>query len=145
MQLKMNIPDNWFLRYMGKPWKANPEPPESYNCGELVRSIYYDLFGITTSAIPIENTQSMKQCLKAMQPEIFDLLPLSETDKPRNIDVAFMGRKLLAHCGVAVETSEGLKILHCPEAACGVCIDGIYELKLMGFGTIKWFRHKDLF
>lgn len=145
MQLIENLPDSWYLAYLGKPWKANPKPPESYNCGELVRSIHYDLFGIVTAAIPIENAQSRRQCLQAMQPTIFDLLPLPEGYEPRDIDVAFMGRKSLAHCGVAVITCEGMKILHCPEAACGVCLDNVFELKMMGFNTIKWFRHKDLF
>lgn len=141
-----NINSNWYLKYLGKPWIANPNPPESYNCGELVRSIHYDIFGIETVAIPIEDAKSRKQCIKAMQPELFDLLPLPDDSQIKNFDVAFMGRNnFLAHCGVAVETDDGLKILHCPESACGVCLDSLLELKIMGFPKIKWFRHKGFF
>lgn len=138
------IKQDWYLGYLGKPWKASPNPPESYNCGELVRSIYRDLFGIETSAIPVLNAQSALQCARAMQPEIFDLFPLPENAEPQEFDVCFMGRKtLMGHCGIALETSEGLKILHCPESVCGVTINSPLELRYSGFPFIRWFRHKD--
>lgn len=140
------VKPDWFLDYLGKPWKAKPEPPNSYNCGELIRHIYIDLFDKHTSAIPVANAQSALQCARAMQPEIFDLLPIPENDRPQEFDVCFMGRKmLLGHCGIAVGTNEGLRILHCPEAACGVTMQSQLELKYSGFPFIRWFRHKDFF
>lgn len=139
-----DIPNYWFLEYLGKPWKPIPDPPNSYNCGELVRSIYLDLFNIKTNAIPINNAQSSLQCARAMQPEIFDLLPIPGNEEVKEFDVCFMGRKtFIGHCGIAVNTSEGLRILHCPEASCGVTIHNFIELQFMGFPSIKWFRHKD--
>lgn len=138
------IKPKWYLDYLGKPWQARPNPPESYNCGELVRSIYRDLFGIETSAIPVANAQSPLQCARAMQPEIFDLMPLPENENPQEFDVCFMGRKtLLGHCGIAVNTDIGLRILHCPESAAGVTINSELELRYSGFPLIRWFRHKD--
>lgn len=138
------IKQDWYLDYLGKPWKASPNPPESYNCGELVRHIYIDLFDIQTSAIPVANAQSALQCARAMKPEIFDLLPLPENAEPHEFDVCFMGRKtLLGHCGIAVETGDGLRILHCPESSCGVTLNSPMELKFMGFPYIRWFRYKD--
>lgn len=146
MLINKNINPDWYLKYLGKPWEANPNPPESYNCGELVRAIHRDLFGIDSPAIPIDDARSRKQCLEAMQPNIFGLLPLGKNENHREFDVAFLGRRIrLAHCGVAVNTQDGIKILHCPEAACGVCLDNFIELKLMGFPEIRWFRHRDLF
>lgn len=140
----MTINRDWFLAYLGKPWMANPKPPDSYNCGELVRSIYRDLFGIETNAIPVANAQSTLQCARAMQPEIFDLLPVPVGRSPQEFDVCFMGRKtFMGHCGVAVETGDGLKILHCPESACGVTVNSELELRYSGFPLIRWFRHKD--
>lgn len=145
----------WYLSYLGKPWKANPEPPNSYNCGELVRSIYRDKFGIESAAIPVTNAHSSLQCARAMQPEIFDLLPLREDEAPHEFDVCFMGRKMLmGHCGVAVylpirkfefyEVPEyELYILHCPENSCGVTLQKPIEMKYSGFPNIRWFRHKD--
>lgn len=137
------IRQDWYLDYLGKPWKASPNPPDSYNCGELVRSIYVDLFGITTSAIPVANAQSSLQCARAMQPEIFDLVPLPDNESTHEFDVCFMGRKtLMGHCGIAIDTNEGLRILHCPESACGVTINSPLELKFSGFPFIRWFRYK---
>lgn len=119
-------------------------PPDSYNCGELVRSIYRDLFSIETNAIPVKDAQSSLQCARAMLPEVFDLLPLSENELPQEFDVCFMGRKtLLGHCGIAVESNGGLYVLHCPESSCGVTIHSPLELKYSGFPFIRWFRHKD--
>lgn len=140
------VKQDWFLDYLGKPWKANPRPPESYNCGELIRNIYIDLFGINTSAIPVSNAQSSLQCARAMKPEIFDLLPLPENEEPHEFDVCFMGRKtLMGHCGIGVNTDYGLNILHCPEALCGVTLQSPLELKYSGFPFIRWFRHKDFY
>lgn len=140
------INPDWYLDYLGKPWKAKPDPPYSYNCGELVRHIYIDLFGKWTSAIPVANAQSALQCARAMKPEIFDLVPIPESDEPQEFDVCFMGRKThLGHCGIAANTSEGLRILHCPEALCGVTMQSALELKYSGFPLIRWFRHKDFF
>lgn len=143
MQIKM--PVNWWLEYLGKPWAANPCPPESYNCGELVRSVYRDFTGIDSPAIPVENANDRYDCIKAMQPELFNLFPLCECEKICSLDVAFMGRKnQLAHCGIAVETVEGIKILHCPQAASGVVLDEPLFLKMAGFPVIRYFRHANL-
>ena len=143
--MKLHLPHNWWLPYLGKPWAAKPNPPHSYNCGDLVRAVHLDLLGIDTPPIPITNAQSRLQCCKAMQPELFGLEPLPEDASPQSLDVAFLGRKtFLAHCGVAVDTSEGLRVLHCPEARCGVVLDSLAELRLTGFPHLRWFRHRDM-
>lgn len=136
--------NDWYLKYLGKPWQASPNPPESYNCGDLVRAIHLDIFGIDTPPIPIQDAHSRRQCLEAMRPDYFGLEPLSGNEEPREFDVAFMGRTRLAHCGIAVNTDCELKILHCPESQCGVCLDSLLELKMMGFPNIRWFRHRKL-
>lgn len=143
--MKVVMPDNWWLPYLGKPWEAVPTPPESYNCGELVRGIHRDFFGIETVQIPVTTAASRLQCMKAMTPDIYGLAPLPPNEQPRTLDVAFLGRRThLAHCGVAVETIEGLKILHCPESIMGVCLDSLLELKYAGFPQVRWFRHRQL-
>lgn len=143
--MPVTLPPLWWNRYLGKPWSAVPNPPESYNCGELTRAVHHELCGIDTPPIPVTNAGSRLQCLRAMCPELFGLEALKENVVPRTLDVAFLGRNgRLAHCGVAVETDEGLKVLHCPEAPCGVVLDSIPELRLAGFPQIRWFRHRDM-
>lgn len=136
---------NWWLDYLGKPWAAAPTPPASYNCGELVRAVHRDLCGIDSPAIPVTDAGSRLQCIRAMRPELFGLESLAEGEAPRALDVVFMGRRAcLAHCGMAVETGEGLRVLHCPETACGVALDSLLELRFSGFPQIRWFRHRDM-
>ncbi len=145
MSTRLDLPHNWWLPYLGRPWAAKPEPPHSYNCGELVRAVHVDMVGIDSPTIPVNNAQSRLQCVKAMQPEMFGLLPLPEGEAPRSLDVAFLGRRtFLSHCGMAVETNEGLKVLHCPDTGFGVVLDSIAELRLSGFPQIRWFRHADM-
>ena len=139
------LPANWWLAYLGKPWAAVPNPPESYTCGELVRAVHLDLCGIDSPPIPVTNAGSRAQCLRAMQPTLFGLEPLALTIEPRALDVVFLGRReRFGHCGVAVETTEGLRVLHCPEAACGVTLDSLLELRFAGFPNARWFRHRDM-
>ena len=134
----------WWAKYLGKPWRAVPTPPESYNCGELVRSVHRDILGIDSPTIPIADATSRMQCVKAMQPGLFGLEPLPEGMEPRTFDVAFLGRRTyLAHCGMVVNASDGLRILHCPESAAGVCLDTLPELRLAGFPAVRWFRHRN--
>ena len=136
-------PKDWWAVYLGKPWRAVPTPPDSYNCGELVRAVHRDMLGIDSPAIPIADATSRMQCVRAMQPDFFGLEPLPHHVLPRAFDVAFLGRRTyLAHCGMVVETCEGLKILHCPESAAGVCLDSLAELRLSGFPAVRWFRHR---
>lgn len=143
--MSIQLPDNWWLAYLGKPWQAEPNPPHSYNCGELVRAVHIDMVGIDSPTIPIENPYVTLQCAKAMQPLYYGLLPLEEGQEPHALDVAFIGRKsCLAHCGMAVETFDGLRLLHCPQTAAGVVLDDFYQLRLMGYPAVRWFRHKDL-
>lgn len=138
-----SLPANWWLQYLGKPWQARPCPPHSYNCGELVRSVYKDLCGIDSALIPVSDANSRLACARAMRPELFDLWPLPENCQPQDLDVVFMGRQsLLGHCGMAVNTSEGLKILHCLQTPCGVVLEGTQELRLTGFNKMRWFRHR---
>lgn len=134
----------WWMQYLGKPWRAVPTPPDSYNCGELVRAVHRDMLGIDSPTIPIVDATSRMQCVRAMQPGLFGLEPLPEGEAPRTFDVAFLGRRTcLAHCGMVVKASDGLRILHCPESAAGVCLDTLPELRLAGFPSVRWFRHRN--
>lgn len=145
MNMHIHLPANWWLTYLGKPWAVDPNPPASYNCGELVRAVHRDLCGIDSPAIPVIDAGSRLQCVRAMRPELFGLEALPAGAAPRALDVAFLGRRTyLAHCGLAVETGEGLRVLHCPEAACGVALDSLMELRVAGFPSVRWFRHRNM-
>lgn len=139
----MKILADWFYKYLGKPWQAVPNPPESYNCGELVRTVYRNECNIELPAILIDNARNRRQCIEAMKPDLFGFLPLSEVATHNNFDLILLGRrKQLSHCGLIVNTPDGERILHCPESACGVCLDSYLELMIAGFPFVSIYRHK---
>ena len=134
--------DEWYLEYIGKPWSGIPNPPYSYTCGELVRAIYKDRFGVDVVPIPVEDANSLRATVCAMRPEYFDLRPLKEDERPQEYDAVFMARRsLLDHCGIMVSTSEGLRVLHCSNPA-GVVLDSIEQLMAQqNFTGFHFYRH----
>lgn len=135
--------NNWWQKYLGKPWQAAPGPPESFNCGELVRHIYRERRGI--EMVPIEaDASDLRQCIEGMDCRPYGLRPLTEGESVRELDVVFMARnKYDDHCGLAVETAEGLMTLHCQQGA-GVLLDSVFDLESRGYRRFKWRRHEEL-
>lgn len=133
---------NWYEQYIGKPWVASPAPPVSFNCGELLRHVHKEL-GIETATIKADAI-SLRECVDNMRPEIFGLRALKEDESAQTFDCAFFARaKYEDHCGIAVETCDGLLILHCLQGV-GVVLENAYEALARGFRDINWYRHKEL-
>lgn len=134
--------DEWYLSYIGKPWQGIPNPPYSYTCGELVRSIYKDRFGVDIVPIPVADANSLRATVCAMRPEYFDLEPIPDGEGPQEFDAVFMARRsLLDHCGILAMTSEGLRVLHCSNPA-GVVLDTLEQLReQQGFTEFHYYRH----
>ena len=135
--------NNWFEHYIGKPWKAVPNPPASFTCGELVRHIYATRLGIDTPLVYADPSR-LDQCVANLeQPEAYGFYPFD--GPPRPFDVAYLLRgSYRDHVGIAVRTVEGLMILHCMQVL-GVLLERPAEI----FGTararrIEWRRHKDV-
>ena len=130
----------WWEVYMGKPWRAVPNPPESYTCGELVREILHERCGIETPEV-LANAAVLRECVQAMQPARYVLRPLVFSECPQEYVVAFLVRATKEdHVGIAVETGEGLRILHCQQGV-GVTWDSPAELLGAGVRHINWYRH----
>lgn len=137
------IPRDWHLAYLGKPWAAVPDPPQSYTCGELVRAVHRDMFGIDSPEI-LADPRILRECVAAMEPGRFGLRPLAADERPRQFDVAFMMRAQREdHVGIGCMTADGLLILHCMQGA-GVILDSPGELRGTGVRRINWYRHKNI-
>lgn len=138
------IPENWFLPYLGKPWEGVPHPPASYTCGELLRAVHLDLFGIDTPPVPAPDARVLRDCLDSMRPEYYGLLPLPEDAAPREFDSVFLARsKYEDHCGIACMTADGLLVLHCQQRV-GVHLSSPGELLASGYRGLRWYRHRDM-
>lgn len=132
----------WHEKYLGRPWKAAPDPPHSYNCGELLRAVHRDL-GIETLPIAAD-ASDLRQCVEGMKGGRYGLEPVGTDRQPKEYDSVFMARAaFLDHCGIAVQTVEGLMVLHCLQGG-GVVLDSLADLRGRGFNRFFWHRHKEL-
>ena len=132
---------HWFEAHIGAPWAAVPNPPESFTCGELVRHIMLERHGIHMPEI-LANAAVLRECVKAMDdPGRYGIYPLREGESPREYDIAYLVRATRQdHVGIAVDTSEGLRLLHCQQGV-GVTLDSPAELVGSGYRRINWYRH----
>jgi hypothetical protein len=131
----------WHEKYIGRPWEAAPRPPESFNCGELLRYIHFHELGINTAIIEA-NAGILSECVDNMRPAIFGLEPLESNAHLKDFDCAFFARsKYEDHCGICVMTLDGPLILHCVQGA-GVVLENENEAKARGFKEITWYRHR---
>jgi hypothetical protein len=133
----------WYGKYIGKPWEARPRPPESFNCGELLRHVFLDRLGIEAHAIPADAMDLTERVL-AFTAGVFGLRPLGDDEPRKEFDCVFMRKtRYEDHCGVAVRTADGLLILHCLQRL-GVVLESPLEVMGQGFSHINWYRYKDL-
>lgn len=138
---RITLPKDWYERYLGVPWAAVPNPPESYNCGELCRTALRDWTGIDAPMIAVPDASILRDTLKAMRPELYDLVPVSE---PQSLDIVWMCRRIMFdHVGIGVETAEGLLVMHCRPGG-DVHLDSPTTLLHTGFSELRWYRHREL-
>jgi hypothetical protein len=132
----------WYEEYIGKPWKAQPSPPDSFNCGELLRHVYLDRLGIEAHEIHAD-ALNLSERVKSFTAAVFGLRPLGDGEPKKEFDCAFMRKtRYEDHCGVAVRTADGLLILHCLQRL-GVVLESPLEVMGQGFRHINWYRYKD--
>jgi cell wall-associated NlpC family hydrolase len=133
----------WWEAHVGKPWEAVPRPPDSFNCGELVRHVFRERLGLGLAGITAD-AASLSESVRAFVPALFGLRPLAGGERPREFDCAFMARARYSdHCGIAVGTGDGLLVMHCVQG-CGVVIESPLEVLGRGFARLEWFRHGEL-
>ena len=146
MQRAINAPSGWYMPYLDKPWAAVPQPPQSYTCGELMRAVHLDLFGLDSPPIAVADATDGRDCLSAMSdPSFYGLRPLAPHERPRSFDVVFFARAGRAdHVGIVCESIDGLLALHCVQRM-GVRLDGMADLRGgWGFRRMLYWRHANI-
>jgi len=128
----------WHEAYLGKPWSGTPNPPESFNCGELVRYFYAVDSGYSCLPIPVPDARNLRDCVEAMNPSYFGLVPVE--GEPQDKDAVFLSkRRMMDHCGLAVIDRGRLYILHCSQRG-GVQLSTPGELRAQGWTGFSWWR-----
>lgn len=133
----------WYEELLGRPWEANPRPPHSFTCGELVRYVFLHRLGIESPPIIADAGRVRESIANLDIPEHYCLFPFE--DVPRPFDVVYAMRKVRRdHIGIAVQTVEGLLILHCSQGGC-VTLDSLSEIQgLTGCRYFEWRRHQSV-
>ena len=125
---------HWHEQYLGKPWSHNPDPPNSFNCGELLRWIYKEFFGANVPVV-LADTGDLRSCIKDIR-AIDRYWRFERVETPQDFDMAIMARGGEAdHVGICV----GSDILHCRPKV-GVFLDDVFTLQNMGWKSIKYIR-----
>ena len=128
----------WHEAYLGIPWSGTPKPLETLNCGELIRWVFRKDFGYECLPIPVPDARNLRDCVKAMDPRYFGFLPVE--GEPKDKDAVFMSkRRMMDHCGLAVQTPEGVRILHCSQRG-GTQLSTMGELRGQGWTVFSWWR-----
>lgn len=133
----------WWEQYIGKPWENIPNPPHTFNCGELVRYILKDRLGIDNPPI-IADGDKLRECIANLSvPEAYGLMPF-EGD-PRPFDIVYLMRRVRRdHIALCVNSPQGLAFLHCVQGA-GVVCETEFEMKCTtNSAFMEWRRHKDV-
>jgi len=129
----------WHEEYLGKPWEHSPNPPHSFNCGELLRHIYKKHFGYE-APILLADTRALRSCIRDvgnMHRYYANLVPV---DVPQDFDLALLSRGGPAdHVGLYC----GGDILHCRPNV-GVFLDDAFSLQTMGWRKITYLRPEGL-
>jgi hypothetical protein len=131
----------WYEELLGRPWKAVPNPPESFTCGHLGQWIFRERLGLDTPLIWADPA-TLRECVRNLNDmALYDLLPAHGPIRPYDVAALSRNSRTVDHMGIAVSTVEGWKILHCQQGA-GVVLDGDAELLGTGFRKVFWYRHK---
>lgn len=131
----------WINDLVGRPWAEVPEPPASYNCGELLRYIYRTRLGIASPPIMVNSNDLRQVCLAVRDLQAFGNFRL--VDVPADYDIVELYRGSEPdHVGMYFGANGG-GVLHCQRNT-GVVFDRVFALRALGWRSISFNRHADM-
>lgn len=130
----------WYERLINKPWKGIPDPPRSFNCGELIRYAYKKRLNIELPPIYADGENLRQSILNMSEPELYGFEQVVPREQIRPFDVCILQRNVRRdHVALVVETQIGLMYLHCVNGA-GVILESMFEI-IMTTGS-KFAEHR---
>ena len=132
---------HWHEQYLGKPWSHEPDPPNSFNCGELLRHVYKVHFGYDAPVI-LADTNIISSCIDDVRNIRRYYSGMVEAAVPQDFDLAVLSRSDPEHAD-HVGLYAGGSILHCRPKV-GVFLDDAFVLGKMGWRNIRYFRLEGL-
>lgn len=130
---------HWCARYIGLPHEAGARGPDKVDCWGLLRLIYAQEFQIELPLLPGISVQSTMDINRQFTKEaIADWEPTTELFD--GVAVALSQRSAIHHVGIYTPAAGG-KVIHCWDTHATIA-DTFKGLRLKGFTTIKFYRHK---
>lgn len=133
----MNAHD-WLNDLVGRPWVRIPDPPRTFNCGELPRWVLMTKLGLDIPPI-MTDPDNLREVCGALQ-DIAKFGDFRPVDRPADFDVVELYRGTRPdHVGLFFADAGG-GVLHCQKHV-GVLYDPVFVLRSSGWRTIRYYRH----
>jgi hypothetical protein len=123
-------------QYIGRPWRAEADGPDAYDCKGLVRAVQRASWGREVPALLYPQVLDFAQLRDACGRQGWGLVQ----DKPREADIIEVKGKQGPHVGVFVISRGRLKVLHAVQNL-GVRINTMDEL-LTSYTRPRLWRHQ---
>ena len=121
--------------YTGKPWRAEADGPDAYDCKGLVRAVQRRVWSRDVPALLYPQILDFAQLRDACSRQGWHLTQ----DKPQPGDIIEVKGTQGPHVGVFVMSGRRLKVLHCVQNL-GVRLNTLDEL-LTSYGRPRLWRH----
>jgi len=130
--------NHWAAKYIGIPWSATGEGPDSFNCWHFFQKVQREQYGVETLTVSTPPTLLGRVKLIADHQE---RTHWSEVKTPADGDAVLMGRSIhMCHIGVVIEAEPGtLGVLHCLDHS-GVVFTPMDRLSQSGWPVTAFYR-----
>lgn len=126
-------------KYIGCPWVAGAQGPNSFDCWGFVRYVLKHEYGYDVPQVNV-NPECLRDVLHAFRTDLA-FQAFVEVEKPQGVDVVLMRQaKNPVHAGLWLDIDGG-GVLHCVRES-GVVFQNIRSLNLSGWYLHSFYRVK---
>lgn len=131
---------HWAAPLIGRPYQADANGPDAFNCWGLVRWVFEHVHGIEMPLIAVDDSQANNVAAIKRAATVSGWRPTDATTPAEN-DIVLMTGLEGRHVGVIVKANGSLFLLHSLERV-GVCLQPLHELGRAGFRSFEFWRHE---
>ena len=126
-------------KYIGRPWVAGAQGPDSFDCWGFVRYVLKHEYGYDVPQVNV-NPECLRDVLHAFRTDLA-FQAFIEVDKPQEGDVVLMRQaKNPVHTGLWLDIDGG-GVMHCVREN-GVVFQNVSSLNLSGWYLHSFYRVK---
>lgn len=127
-------------KYIGRPWVAGAQGPDSFDCWGFVRYVLKHEYGFNVPQVNV-NAECLRDVLHAFRTDLA-FQAFKEVGKPQDSDVVLMRQsKNPVHAGIWLDVDGG-GVLHCVRDS-GVVFQNVRSLNTCGWYLDSYYRVKE--